>query len=94
MPRCLKRNVEAFFLEEIDSIKKGGGTTISFDDPNHIVYKELPYKLEAGTQNIAGAIGFMEAINYINKIGIDNIEEYIDKRCYRNNVTHTIASVP
>ena len=61
-------------LEELDSIKKGGGMTISFDSPKEIVYKELPYKLEAGTQNIAGAIGFMEAINYINKIGIDNIE--------------------
>ncbi|MBQ9013476.1 MAG: cysteine desulfurase [Bacilli bacterium] len=65
-------------LEELDSIKKGGGMTISFDSPTEIVYKELPYKLEAGTQNIAGAIGFMEAINYINKIGIDNIEEYTD----------------
>lgn len=65
-------------LEELDPIKKGGGMTISFDSPTEIVYKELPYKLEAGTQNIAGAIGFMEAINYINKIGIDNIEEYTD----------------
>ena len=63
-------------LNELDSIKKGGGMTISFDSPSEIVYKELPYNLEAGTQNIAGAIGFMEAINYINKIGIDNIEEY------------------
>ncbi len=63
-------------LEELDPIKKGGGMTISFDSPTEIVYKELPYKLEAGTQNIAGAIGFMEAIKYVNKIGIDNIEEY------------------
>jgi len=65
-------------LEELDPIKKGGGMTISFNSPTEIVYKELPYRLEAGTQNIAGAIGFMEAINYINKIGIDNIEEYTD----------------
>ena len=65
-------------LENLDPIKKGGGMTISFDSPTEIIYKELPYKLEAGTQNIAGAIGFMEAIYYINKIGIDNIEEYID----------------
>lgn len=64
------------FLEEIDPIKKGGGMTISFDDADNIVYKELPYKLEAGTQNIAGVIGFMEAINYINEIGIDNIHNY------------------
>ena len=63
-------------LNELDSIKKGGGMTISFDDSKNIVYKELPYKLEAGTQNIPGVLGFMEAINYINKVGVDNIEEY------------------
>ena len=63
-------------LNELDSIKKGGGTTISFDDSNSIIYKDLPYKLEAGTQNIPGVIGLMEAINYINEIGIDNIHEY------------------
>lgn len=63
-------------LEELDPIKKGGGMTISFDSPDNIVYKELPYSLEAGTQNIPGAIGLMEAINYLNRIGIDNIEEY------------------
>ena len=64
-------------LNDLDPIKKGGGMTISFDSPKEIVYKELPYRLEAGTQNIPGVIGFMEAINYINKIGIDNIEEYV-----------------
>ena len=64
-------------INEIDYCKKGGGTTISFDNKDEIVYKELPYKLEAGTQNIAGVIGFKEAINYINKIGLDNIEKYL-----------------
>lgn len=64
-------------LNEIDYFKKGGGTTISFDDPSKIVYKELPYKLEAGTPNIAGVIGLGEAIRYINNIGIDNIEKHI-----------------
>ena len=63
-------------LRELDPIKKGGGMTISFDSSKEIVYKELPYNLEAGTQNIAGVIGFSEAINYINKIGIEKIEEY------------------
>ena len=63
-------------LKELDPIKKGGGMTISFDSSDKIIYKELPYNLEAGTQNIAGALGFMEAINYINRVGIDKIEEY------------------
>ena len=64
-------------LNELDSFKKGGGTTISFDSPNEIIYKELPYKLEAGTPNIAGVLGLGEAIKYINNIGIDNIEKHI-----------------
>lgn len=63
-------------LNDLDPIKKGGGMTISFDNKDSIIYKELPYKLEAGTQNIAGVIGFGEAIDYINKIGIDNITNY------------------
>ena len=33
-------------------------------------YAELPHKFEAGTPNIAGVIGFGEAINYLNKIGL------------------------
>lgn len=65
------------YLRELDSFKKGGGTTISFDSSNEIVYKDLPYNLEAGTPNIAGVIGLGEAIKYINNIGIDKIEKYI-----------------
>ena len=66
-------------LEELDSFKKGGGTTISFDTPDSIVFKELPYKLEAGTQNIAGVIGYSEAINYINSVGVDNIRKHLEE---------------
>ena len=62
-------------LDEI-SYKKGGGTSVSFENPNEIVYKDLPFKLEAGTQNIAGVIGLGEAIKYLNKIGMDYIENY------------------
>ena len=62
-------------LENID-YRKGGGTSISFENSDEIVYKELPYKLEAGTQNIAGVIGLGEAIKYLNEIGMDYIEEY------------------
>ena len=62
-------------LDEI-SYRKGGGTSVSFENPNEIVYKDLPFKLEAGTQNIAGVIGLGEAIKYLNKIGVDYIENY------------------
>ncbi|MBO6145538.1 MAG: cysteine desulfurase [Bacilli bacterium] len=64
-------------LNQIKPIKMGGGMNIEFPSPKEIELKELPYKLEAGTQNIAGVIGFGKAIDYINEIGVDNIEEYI-----------------
>jgi cysteine desulfurase/selenocysteine lyase len=38
----------------------------------------LPRKFEAGVPNMAGAIGLGAAIQYINKIGIKNIEEHLE----------------
>ena len=66
-------------LDKIRPTKVGGGMNIAFVSPSEIEYKELPYRLEAGTGNIAGVIGFGSAIDYINNIGIDNIEEYCDE---------------
>ena len=65
-------------LDKIKPYKYGGGMNVAFTDPKNIQYMDLPTKLEAGTQNIAGVIGFGKAIDYINEIGIDNIEEYTD----------------
>ncbi len=53
----------------------GGGMNISFDD--EILLKPLPHKLEAGTLNISGIIGYKEAIKYIKNIGIDKINDEI-----------------
>ena len=63
-------------LEKVNPVILGGGMNDSFDSLGNVIYKDLPYKLEAGTQNIAGIIGFGSAIDYINKIGIDNIHNY------------------
>ena len=38
-------------------------------------YAPLPAKFEAGTQNVEGAVGLSSAIDYINKIGIEQIAE-------------------
>ena len=48
----------------------------SFDSPNEVYFKELPTRLEAGTPNIAGAIGLGAAIDYLTNIGMDKIYEY------------------
>ncbi|MBT3442546.1 MAG: cysteine desulfurase [Flavobacteriaceae bacterium] len=55
---------------------QGGGEMISNVTFEKTTYAELPHKFEAGTPNIVGAIGFGEAINYLNKIGFDNIKNH------------------
>ena len=62
-------------LNELNPINLGGGMNESFDNPKAIFLKDLPYRLEAGTPNIAGIIGFNEAIKYLNKIGMDKISQ-------------------
>lgn len=60
-------------LENFDPVRMGGGMNESFDDENSIYLKELPTRLEAGTPNIAGAIGLGAAIDYLKMVGMDNI---------------------
>lgn len=52
---------------------KGGGDMISKVSCANFSPNKLPYKFEAGTPNIAGAIGFGAAIDFIQKIGLKNI---------------------
>ncbi len=65
-------------LEEMDPYQ-GGGDMIRSVTFEKTVYNDLPYKFEAGTPNIAGAIGLGEAINFMNRTGIENIEKYEKK---------------
>ena len=62
-------------LEHLEPTILGGGMNESFDNPSEVILSELPTRLEAGTRNIAGVIGFGEAIKYLNKIGMDNIHK-------------------
>jgi cysteine desulfurase/selenocysteine lyase len=63
-------------LDELTPINLGGGMNSSFDNPSCIVLKEGPIRYEAGTPNIAGAIGLGEAIKYVNNIGMDKIYKH------------------
>ena len=60
----------------------GGGMNASFTFDKVREYKSLTAKLEAGTLNIADIIGFGKVIDYINSIGIDNINDY-EKKLHR-----------
>ena len=53
----------------------GGGMNENYNE-NELLLKKIPDRFEAGTLNISGVIGFSEAINYLNKYGIDNIEKH------------------
>lgn len=53
-----------------------GGEMIDFVYESHSTWTELPWKFEAGTPNIAGAIGLGAAVDYINSIGIENIQQH------------------
>ena len=52
---------------------QGGGDMISSVTFEKTTWNVLPYKFEAGTPNIAGAIGLGAAIDYLAKIGIENV---------------------
>ncbi|HOB26285.1 MAG TPA: cysteine desulfurase, partial [Bacilli bacterium] len=64
------------YMSLIKPLKLGGGMNESFDSPDEIKLKEYPKVLEAGTPNIAGVISTSAAVDYLNKIGMDNIQEY------------------
>jgi cysteine desulfurase/selenocysteine lyase len=53
-----------------------GGDMIEYVQEQETSYAELPFKFEAGTQNVEGAVGLSAAIDYLEEIGLDNIHEY------------------
>jgi cysteine desulfurase / selenocysteine lyase len=56
-----------------------GGEMIDFVGLQESTWKELPWKFEGGTPIIAGAIGLGAAIDFLEDIGLDNIEAYEHK---------------
>ncbi|WP_024410153.1 cysteine desulfurase [Streptococcus suis] len=53
-----------------------GGEMIDFVYEQSATWKELPWKFEAGTPNIAGAIGLGVAVDYLTEIGMDAIQAH------------------
>lgn len=53
-----------------------GGDMIEYVSEQDSTFAPLPYKFEAGTQNVEGAVGLRSAIEYLQKIGIDKIHEH------------------
>ena len=55
---------------------QGGGNMIEDVTFDKIIYQPAPSKFEAGTGNIADAVGLGAALEYVSKVGIDNIARY------------------
>jgi len=79
-------------MQNIEPINLGGGMNETFDSPEKMILKEVPTRLEAGTPNIAGVIGFGEAIKYLNRIGMDKIENY--EKNLREYLIEKLITIP
>ena len=55
---------------------QGGGEMIKEVTFEHTTYNDPPFKYEAGTPNIEGAIALAAAIDYVNRIGLENIHQH------------------
>lgn len=62
-------------LEQMEPVEFGG-EMIEVVTEQESTWKELPWKFEAGTPNIAGAIGLGAAIDYMETVGVDNIQQH------------------
>lgn len=62
-------------LEKMPPFLAGGGM-ISNVTLSHTEWGAVPEKFEAGTPNIAGAIGLGAAVDYLQKIGMDNVRKH------------------
>jgi cysteine desulfurase/selenocysteine lyase len=55
---------------------QGGGDMILSVTFEKTIYNDIPNKFEAGTPNIAGAIGWGAALDYLTQVGMENISSY------------------
>jgi cysteine desulfurase/selenocysteine lyase len=71
---------------------QSGGDMISSVSFEKTTYNKLPYKFEAGTPDIAGAIGLHAALQYLNELGMDNIAAHED--ALLAYATEAVAAIP
>jgi cysteine desulfurase/selenocysteine lyase len=63
-------------LYAMDSLIVGGETVQDVVYPDQVKFSVPPSKFEAGLQNYAGIIGIGAAVDYLNNVGMKNIEKY------------------
>jgi cysteine desulfurase/selenocysteine lyase len=82
---------KAELLDKMPPYQAGGDmiASVTFEET---LYNRLPYKFEAGTPNIAGAIGLGTAIEYVKAIGLRNIAAH--EHALLAYATPALASIP
>jgi len=71
---------------------QGGGDMISSVAFERTVYNKVPHKFEAGTPDISGPIGLEAALDYVSRLGIENIERHETQLL--EYATHRISRLP
>jgi cysteine desulfurase/selenocysteine lyase len=71
---------------------QGGGDMIRSVSFAKTVYNDLPYKFEAGTPNIAGAVGLGAALDYLDGLGLERVAAY--ERELLAHATEALSSLP
>lgn len=71
---------------------QGGGDMILTVSFAKTTYNDLPWKFEAGTPNMSGAVGFAAAIDYVDELGLDAIGAHEQRLLVR--ATEALARIP
>lgn len=79
-------------LDKMHPLNFGGGMNSYFEENGDLEYKMLPTRLEAGTSNIAGVIGTGAAIDYLNNIGFEKIEQHEEK--LKHYLVEQLSKIP
>lgn len=78
-------------LEKMPPVQ-GGGDMISMVTFEKTHYNDLPYRFEAGTPHIAGAIGLAAAIDYVQSLGLEAIAKHEEDLLH--HATEIVKDIP
>ena len=78
-------------LKKMIPYKVGGGMNESYNE-HSIEFETIPLRFEAGTPNINGIIAFRHAIEYIENIGLENIER--SEKYLRKYLVRELSKIP
>jgi cysteine desulfurase/selenocysteine lyase len=70
---------------------QGGGDMIASVSLEKTVYNRIPYKFEAGTPDVAGAVGLAAALEYLSDLGIEDVARH--ERALLAHATRALAAV-